>query len=46
VRFYFEIIVCFYFVADRRVEERNVNGNAKRQDVDHVFLRFGRRLGL
>ncbi|KAJ3640040.1 hypothetical protein Zmor_003360 [Zophobas morio] len=26
--------------------ERVVNPNAKRQDVDHVFLRFGRRFGL
>ncbi|KAG5880810.1 hypothetical protein JTB14_030828 [Gonioctena quinquepunctata] len=26
-----------------RLEERNTNMNAKRQDVDHVFLRFGRR---
>ncbi|RZC41813.1 hypothetical protein BDFB_000646, partial [Asbolus verrucosus] len=30
----------------RRLDERNVNANAKRQDVDHVFLRFGRRFGL
>ncbi|XP_057664360.1 myosuppressin [Diorhabda carinulata] len=29
-----------------RLEERNTNLNDKRQDVDHVFLRFGRRLGL
>ncbi|XP_018573133.1 myosuppressin-like [Anoplophora glabripennis] len=29
-----------------RLEERNTNLNAKRQDVDHVFLRFGRRFGL
>ncbi|KAF7287728.1 myosuppressin-like [Rhynchophorus ferrugineus] len=26
----------------RLVDERNANLNAKRQDVDHVFLRFGR----
>ncbi|KAJ8984287.1 hypothetical protein NQ317_009771 [Molorchus minor] len=28
-----------------RLEERNTNLNSKRQDVDHVFLRFGRRFG-
>ncbi|KAL3290349.1 hypothetical protein HHI36_023692 [Cryptolaemus montrouzieri] len=27
-------------------EQYNLGGNAKRQDVDHVFLRFGRRMGL
>ncbi|XP_066247486.1 myosuppressin [Euwallacea similis] len=33
--------------AGRLVDERNTNFNAaKRQDVDHVFLRFGRRFGL
>ncbi|XP_030748540.1 myosuppressin isoform X2 [Sitophilus oryzae] len=26
----------------RMLDERNTNLNAKRQDVDHVFLRFGR----
>ncbi|XP_050314318.1 myosuppressin-like [Anthonomus grandis grandis] len=31
---------------ERLVGERNTNMNSKRQDVDHVFLRFGRRLGL
>ncbi|KAH1023124.1 hypothetical protein HUJ04_012394 [Dendroctonus ponderosae] len=30
----------------RLVDERNTNLNAKRQDVDHVFLRFGRRFGM
>ncbi|CAH1158496.1 unnamed protein product [Phyllotreta striolata] len=30
-----------------RLDERNANlMNTKRQDVDHVFLRFGRRYGL
>ncbi|CAH1103336.1 unnamed protein product [Psylliodes chrysocephalus] len=29
-----------------RLDERNTNLNTKRQDVDHVFLRFGRRYGL
>ncbi|CAG9760323.1 unnamed protein product [Ceutorhynchus assimilis] len=32
--------------AGRLIDERNTNLNAKRQDVDHVFLRFGRRFGL
>ncbi|EFA12055.1 uncharacterized protein LOC135267220 [Tribolium castaneum] len=30
----------------RRIVGRNVNPNTKRQDVDHVFLRFGRPFGL
>ncbi|CAG9828267.1 unnamed protein product [Diabrotica balteata] len=29
-----------------RLDDRAINLNTKRQDVDHVFLRFGKRFGL